>query len=262
MCTYITSLPPSDPTPPGHHRTLSWASRAIGQLPTSYLFYTWSCIYVNSALPIHLTLPSPHCVHTSIFYICISFKVTCTYPAFLVMECAGNWGTFDWHGGEMGLPVNRTTKHVTNIEARAWERSNLDNRVDGVECVLVGIHDFLFPPIKRKRKILSRFQPSAQCSCSVHGWGHSVLRPFCCYMGVEFGGVPTCFDSFGFKDKNGFLFKINFFLKTFGCFQSPLLREISLVLVGWSLAVTSHFGGFSRCRAQALGHVCFSSCSM
>ena len=108
MCTYITSLPPSDPTPPSHHRTLSWASHAVGQLPTSYLFYTWSCIYVNSALPIHLTLPFLHCVHMSIFYICVSFKVTRIYPAFLVMECAGNWGTFDWHGGEMGLPVNRT----------------------------------------------------------------------------------------------------------------------------------------------------------
>ena len=31
----------TDPTPIGHHRTLSWAPYAIQQLPTSYLFYTW-----------------------------------------------------------------------------------------------------------------------------------------------------------------------------------------------------------------------------
>ena len=45
ICIHIsppswTSLPPLHPTPPGHHRTLSWAPCAIHQLPNSHLFYT------------------------------------------------------------------------------------------------------------------------------------------------------------------------------------------------------------------------------
>ena len=33
-------------TPLGHRITSSWAPCAIQQLPTSYLFYTWQCLYV------------------------------------------------------------------------------------------------------------------------------------------------------------------------------------------------------------------------
>ena len=50
--THIPSLLSFPPTPPhsnplGHHRTLSWVPCAIPQLPTSYLFYTWSYIYMS-----------------------------------------------------------------------------------------------------------------------------------------------------------------------------------------------------------------------
>ena len=41
-----------------HHRALSWAPCAIQQVPTSYLYYTWQYIYVNSNLPTHPALPS------------------------------------------------------------------------------------------------------------------------------------------------------------------------------------------------------------
>ena len=51
MYTYIPSLlslsPAPHPTPLGHHRALGWAPCAIQQLPASYLFHTWYCIYVN-----------------------------------------------------------------------------------------------------------------------------------------------------------------------------------------------------------------------
>ena len=38
---------------------------AIQQLPTGYLFHTGSCVYVNTTLPVHPTLPSPIRVHVS-----------------------------------------------------------------------------------------------------------------------------------------------------------------------------------------------------
>ena len=42
------------------------------QLPTSCLFYTWQCIYVNPALPVHLTLLFPACAHISLYLeICV-----------------------------------------------------------------------------------------------------------------------------------------------------------------------------------------------
>ena len=78
MYTYIPSLldlPPTSPPHPvhlGHPRALSWAPCAIPQVPTSYLFYTWQCTYVNPNLPIHPTslppTPYPHCT-TFFFYI-------------------------------------------------------------------------------------------------------------------------------------------------------------------------------------------------
>ena len=70
---FLLSLPstPHHPTPLGHHRALSWAPCAIRQLPISYLFYTWWCIYVKPDLPIHPALPFPCCVHMSILNICL-----------------------------------------------------------------------------------------------------------------------------------------------------------------------------------------------
>ena len=45
--TYIPSLLRLPHTPPlDHHWALSWAACAIQQLPTSYLFYTWYCIFL------------------------------------------------------------------------------------------------------------------------------------------------------------------------------------------------------------------------
>ena len=73
LCVYIYPLPlgppchltPPHPTHLGHHRAPSWAPWAIQQVPTSYLFYTWPCTYVNPNLPIHHTLhsPQPPCPH-------------------------------------------------------------------------------------------------------------------------------------------------------------------------------------------------------
>ena len=65
MYTHILSLLNFHPTPLGHHRALSWAPCTIQQVPTSYLFYTWWCIYVNPNLLIHPTLSHPH-VHSSV----------------------------------------------------------------------------------------------------------------------------------------------------------------------------------------------------
>lgn len=53
------------------HRTLSWAAWTY-TAGSHYLFYTWYCVYVNSNLPVHLSLPSPHCVHMSVLYLCLS----------------------------------------------------------------------------------------------------------------------------------------------------------------------------------------------
>ena len=67
----LTSEPPGRPTPLGHHKASSWAPYAIQQLSTSWLFYTWWCIRVNSTLPIHPLLFFPHSVYKIIFYVCI-----------------------------------------------------------------------------------------------------------------------------------------------------------------------------------------------
>ena len=57
---YVYIYPPPPPRVPfsalshsiplGHHRALSWVPCVIQQLPTSYLFYTWQCIYDNDVL--------------------------------------------------------------------------------------------------------------------------------------------------------------------------------------------------------------------
>ena len=74
LCVYICALPlqsPSyphpHPTPLGHHRAPSWAPCAIRQSPTSYLLYTWSCIYVNPNLPVHPVCPLLPAVSARVF---------------------------------------------------------------------------------------------------------------------------------------------------------------------------------------------------
>ena len=53
----VLDLPPQPhPTYLGHHRALNWVPCAIEQVPTSYLFYTHYCIYVNPNLLIRPTL--------------------------------------------------------------------------------------------------------------------------------------------------------------------------------------------------------------
>ena len=70
-CTYIASLlsflplPLPHPIPLGHHRMPGWSSCVIQQLPTSYLFYAWFCIYVNATFSIRPTFSLPSCVYKS-----------------------------------------------------------------------------------------------------------------------------------------------------------------------------------------------------
>ena len=73
-------LPPSHPL--GHHRALSWAPCAIQQLPTSYPFYIWYCIYVNSSLPVHPTFSFTRCPQVCSLcrhlYSCCANRFICT----------------------------------------------------------------------------------------------------------------------------------------------------------------------------------------
>ena len=70
--THIHTPPPSwiflpllHPTPRVHHRALSQPLCAVWRFPTSYLFCTWLCIYINP-LWVCPTLPFPHCVSISV----------------------------------------------------------------------------------------------------------------------------------------------------------------------------------------------------
>ena len=67
---YIHISPPSLPsfhsTLLGHHRAPSWAPCVIQQLPTSHLFYTWQCIYVNPNLQF-IPLSPTHTISTRPF---------------------------------------------------------------------------------------------------------------------------------------------------------------------------------------------------
>ena len=78
MYTYSPSVlshpPPLYSTPVGHHRAPSLAPRAMHPLPTSYLFYKWSCVYVCATLPIHPTLPFLPCPHIRSL-ICVSIPI-------------------------------------------------------------------------------------------------------------------------------------------------------------------------------------------
>ena len=63
--------PPSFPSRSSESSKLS--PLCYTELPTSRLFHTWQCIYVNAALSICPTLSFPHYVHKSVLYFCISF---------------------------------------------------------------------------------------------------------------------------------------------------------------------------------------------
>ena len=74
-----THIPPASwftphPSPLGHYRPPRRAPCAIRQLPTSRLFYTSSCIDVSATLSALPTFPSPHCMHKSLLYVCISIS--------------------------------------------------------------------------------------------------------------------------------------------------------------------------------------------
>ena len=69
---FWASFPRLCPTPLDYHRTPSWAPCVTHQLPTSSLFYTWKCIYVNPNLPVHPTLPSQLCIHVCSLYLRLS----------------------------------------------------------------------------------------------------------------------------------------------------------------------------------------------
>ena len=59
-------------TPLGPYRSPGWAPCVKQQPPTSCLFYTWWCIYVDEARSIHPTLSFSYCVHKSILYVWLS----------------------------------------------------------------------------------------------------------------------------------------------------------------------------------------------
>ena len=88
MCTCIPSFLDLS-LPPGHYRAPSWAPCAGQQVPTSYLFYRWWCVYVGPTLSIHPALLFPHhaCVSMSILYVCISIpalEIASSVPFFYV----------------------------------------------------------------------------------------------------------------------------------------------------------------------------------
>ena len=56
----LLHLPPTLPIPPSRcSQSTELISRAMQLLPTSYLFYTWQCIYVHTTLSLCPILPFP-----------------------------------------------------------------------------------------------------------------------------------------------------------------------------------------------------------
>ena len=62
--------PPSHSTPLGHQIARSWAPCAVQQLPGSFLFYTWQCIYVNATLLSFLVILPYVSFYMSFYYNC------------------------------------------------------------------------------------------------------------------------------------------------------------------------------------------------
>ena len=69
----LPPLPSSHPL--GHHRATGWDSCVIQQLPFSYVFYTWWCIYDSTVFSIVPTLSFPYCAHNSVLYVCVSIPL-------------------------------------------------------------------------------------------------------------------------------------------------------------------------------------------
>ena len=85
VCIHISSpswasLPPNPhPIRLDPHRASSWAPWATQQHPTSYLFYTWQCIYVNAIPPIHSIFSFPPFPHLSTHPVSISMSLYSFY---------------------------------------------------------------------------------------------------------------------------------------------------------------------------------------
>ena len=95
---FLLSLPPPPhPTPVGHYRAPSWAPYAIQLPPTSYLFYTWWCISVNTTLPIHLTPPPPTSYpHVWVFILPYKQPPLCHWTCSLVSFSFPPWWYLMW----------------------------------------------------------------------------------------------------------------------------------------------------------------------
>ena len=80
--------------PPFHCPTTFYPSRSsrstkLGSMcPTSYIFYTWWCIYVNTTVSICPILSVICCVHSSVLYICASvpaLQINSSGPLFQIL---------------------------------------------------------------------------------------------------------------------------------------------------------------------------------
>ena len=56
-------------------QSTSWALCATQHLPTSYLFYTRQCIYINATFSVYPPFSFPCCVHKSILHVSASIPV-------------------------------------------------------------------------------------------------------------------------------------------------------------------------------------------
>ena len=65
--------PPSYPLihPSRSSQSIKLSFLCYAAASTSYLFYTWLCVYVKAALSLHPTLSFPGCVQ-SVLFICVS----------------------------------------------------------------------------------------------------------------------------------------------------------------------------------------------
>ena len=67
-----SSHSPPPPHPSRSSQSTDWAPCSIQQLPTSYLFWTWSCIYVNTTIsPHHHPLLTPLCPPVHSLCLCL-----------------------------------------------------------------------------------------------------------------------------------------------------------------------------------------------
>lgn len=80
-CRYISSLMSRPPLshPCGPHTAPGWAPGVSRPLPTSYLSYTWACVYTSATLSVCPTLSFPLCVKNQ------QILEDCT----LAIHCAG-----------------------------------------------------------------------------------------------------------------------------------------------------------------------------